>query len=55
MISTWLWSRMPGATWLKILLLIVVIAAIVMVLFEWVFPWVSTLLPIQDPTIEEAP
>ncbi|WP_159449692.1 hypothetical protein [Demequina sp. NBRC 110057] len=55
MISTWLWSRIPGPTALKILLLIVVIAAVVMVLFEWVFPWISTVIPIQDPTIEEAP
>ncbi|WP_269078440.1 hypothetical protein [Demequina sediminicola] len=38
---------------MKLLVLLFVIAALVLVLFEWVFPWISESLPIQDPTIAE--
>ncbi len=54
MISTWMWSRIPGPVALKVLLLLVVMAAAVYVLFEFVFPWVSTVVPVSDPTLEEA-
>ncbi|WP_159449297.1 hypothetical protein [Demequina sp. NBRC 110051] len=54
MISTWMWSRIPGPVALKVLLLLVVIVAAVLVLFEFVFPWVSTIVPVSDPTLEEA-
>ncbi|TVP62328.1 MAG: hypothetical protein EA340_15685 [Nitriliruptor sp.] len=35
--------------WLRVLVLLVVIAVSVVVLFTWVFPWVEELT--QDPTI----
>lgn len=54
MISTWIWSRIPGPVALKVLLLLVMIVAVIAVLFEWVFPWVSTIVPVSDPTLEEA-
>lgn len=35
--------------WVRVILLLVVIAVSVVVLFTWVFPWVEELT--QDPTI----
>jgi polyferredoxin len=35
--------------WVRVLVLLVVIAVSVLVLFTWVFPWVEELT--QDPTI----
>ncbi len=35
--------------WIRVLVLLVVIAVSVVVLFTWVFPWVEELT--QDPTI----
>lgn len=52
MISTWIWSKLPGAPWAKVAILAVAIVAITAVLFEVVFPWVSTLLPFQEQTVE---
>ncbi|WP_159448440.1 hypothetical protein [Demequina sp. NBRC 110052] len=52
MISTWVWGRLPGNAWMKALILAVAFAAMVLVLFEWVFPYVSVHLPIQEQTVE---
>jgi hypothetical protein len=38
----WLWYHLPGPTWLKTALTIVATAAIVYLLFEHVFPWITT-------------
>ncbi|MBB2987872.1 hypothetical protein [Terracoccus luteus] len=46
-----LWRRLPGPTALRLLLCLVLLAAVVAVLFTWVFPWVQTLLPTQDVTV----
>lgn len=53
MISTWIWSKLPGPWLVKLLLVLLVVAGVVLVLFEWVFPWVSESLNVQDPTLVE--
>ena len=52
MMSTWLWSRLPGNAWAKTGILVIGAAALVFVLFEWVFPGIAPLLPIQEQTVE---
>ncbi len=52
MISSWIWNVLPGPALVRILLLLVVIAAVVLVLFEYVFPWISETLDIQETTVE---
>jgi hypothetical protein len=52
MISSWIWSRIPGNTWLKTVIVIIAFAALIALLFEVVFPWVAPLLPFQDQTVE---
>ena len=62
-----LWRVLPGSTALKILqclvlalaivrfvkalLSLLLFAVVVMVLFVWVFPWASPLLPFNDVTV----
>ena len=33
-----LWRRLPGATWVRVLITVVLVAAVVVALFGWVFP-----------------
>lgn len=48
-----LWRILPGPTWVRILMLIVLAALVLAALVEWVFPWAAdTLLP-QESTVEE--
>jgi hypothetical protein len=50
------WRLLPGPTALKVIELVVLLAAIVYVLFTWVFPWVAAdILPPPDGTIDSTP
>jgi len=39
-----LWRVLPGPWWLRVLILLVVVAAILYGLFFYVFPWVSPMI-----------
>lgn len=43
-----LFRRLPGPTWLKIIQTLLIFAAILVVLFGWVFPWVAENLPFDN-------
>ena len=46
-----LWRILPGAVWLRILILTVIAAVVVVALVQWGFPWAAeTLLP-QESTV----
>ena len=47
-----LWHVLPGPVWLRILILLVLIAATLFALVEWAFPWVNSLLPVQEVTVD---
>ena len=49
----WIWRHLPGPTLVRALILLIAFAAIVAVLFIWVFPWVETWLPFTDVTVDE--
>jgi hypothetical protein len=53
----WIWRHLPGATWVRALLSLLLIAVIVTVLFLVVFPWLDGVLGINEVTIDslEAP
>lgn len=53
MIFPAVWRVLPGPAWVKALLVILLVLAIVWVLFEYVFPWVSVEFGIQDQNIEQ--
>lgn len=44
----WLFRRMPGPLWLRI-----VIAAVVAMLFTWVFPAIAPVMPFNGTTVGE--
>ncbi|MFW7414915.1 hypothetical protein [Demequina sp. SO4-18] len=53
MISTAIWNALPGPALVRALILLVLLVALVFVLFEYVFPWVSEYLEIQETTVGE--
>ncbi|WP_164505376.1 MULTISPECIES: hypothetical protein [unclassified Actinobaculum] len=47
-----IWRHLPGPRWLKALEAIIIVAAIVVALFTWVYPWAAdTFLPDLDNTV----
>lgn len=49
---SWIWEKLPGPKLVKLLIALVLFAIVVAVLFLWVFPWVDSVLPLQDVSIE---
>jgi hypothetical protein len=50
-----LWNMLPGPVWVRILIVLILFVAAVWVCFEWVFPWFSAYVPINDNTVEAHP
>ncbi|MFJ6651753.1 hypothetical protein ACIQLJ_03030 [Microbacterium sp. NPDC091313] len=46
------WRILPGPWWVRLLIVLILVAAIVYSLFTWVFPWVSQYVNPQDVTVE---
>lgn len=46
-----LWRVLPGPGWLKAVQCLVLLAVVVAVLFQWVFPAVADLVPFNDNTV----
>jgi len=49
---TAIWRVLPGPVWLRILLVVLLVAAILTACVLWIFPWVNTLIPMQDVTVD---
>ncbi|WP_392543777.1 hypothetical protein [Oryzobacter telluris] len=49
-----LWRLLPGPRWARTVQCLVLFALVVWVLFEWVFPAVSPLLPFTENTVGAA-
>ncbi|MCD2440841.1 hypothetical protein LQ757_00985 [Agromyces sp. SYSU K20354] len=47
-----LWRILPGPTWLRVILLLVLAAAVVFALFTWAFPWADAILNPVNVTVE---
>lgn len=47
-----LWRFVPGPVWLRIIVLLIAIVAFVYALVFYIYPWVATLLPDQEVTVE---
>ena len=47
-----LWRVLPGPAWLRVVVLLLLVAAIVLACFEWFFPWISEYVPMNDNTVE---
>ena len=46
-----LWRVLPGPAWLRVLILVALVAAILYGLFWYVFPWVSQCVNPQQSTV----
>lgn len=46
-----LWRLLPGPAWVRVLILLVLLAAALYGLFFWVFPWLSEIITPQESTI----
>lgn len=47
-----LWRILPGPLWVRILIVILLVAAVLFTLVTWVFPWVQALIDTSEVTIE---
>lgn len=47
-----LWRILPGPWWVRLLIVLLLLAAVLYALFFYVFPWVSPLLLPEDVTVE---
>lgn len=47
----WIFSILPGPTWFKIIESLILIAAVILLLMEVVFPWISEFNVFTDSTI----
>ena len=50
----WIWRHLPGPWPVRVLLALVLAAAVVLVLFTTVFPWAEHALPFLDVTVDES-
>lgn len=48
----WLFRHLPGPLAVQILLSLLILAGIVFVLMQFVFPWLSQYSPLNDSTLE---
>ena len=46
-----LWRILPGPAWVRLLILLVLLAAALYGLFRYVFPWASQFITPQESTI----
>lgn len=46
-----LWRILPGPWWLRVLILVILAAAVLYGLFVFVFPWVSEIVNPQEVTV----
>jgi hypothetical protein len=50
----WLWRHLPGPWPVRALLLAVAAGVVVGACFLWLFPWVSSLMPFNDVTVDQS-
>jgi hypothetical protein len=48
-----LWRALPGQWWVRLILVVVLVAAILTTLVLWVFPFVDQFIVPQDVTVGE--
>ena len=46
-----LWHILPGPAWVRVLILLALVAAVLFSLVQWIFPWVNSILPTQEVTV----
>ena len=49
-----LWRVLPGPWWVRVLILVVLVAAFLTAMVFWVFPWVNGFIVPQDVTVGDS-
>ena len=47
----WIFRNIPGPLWFRVLTVILFLAAAVLLLMQYVFPWLAQFNPLNDSTI----
>jgi len=48
-----LWRVLPGPAWLRLFILLILLAAVLVACATWVFPWAQVYIFPQDVTVTE--
>jgi hypothetical protein len=48
-----LWRVLPGPVWVRIFIVLVLVAAVLYALITWAFPWFDQFVAPTDVTVEE--
>lgn len=48
---SWLFRKLPGSAWLRIILSIGVLATVLFLLFTFAFPWMSEVTQFTESTV----
>lgn len=46
-----LWRSLPGPTWVRVLIAVLLVVAVVLFCFEVFFPWLARLVPLNEQTV----
>lgn len=46
-----LWRTLPGPVWLRVLILVLLVAAVLAVCHFWIFPWIDGTFLVPDSTV----
>ncbi len=49
----WLWRHLPGPTAVRVLILVLLAAAVLVACYLWVFPALAPYMPFNDTTVGE--
>jgi len=50
-VYAWLFGKLPGPWWVRLLISAMLVALVILVLMEYVFPWASQFSPWAESTI----
>lgn len=51
----WIWHSLPGPTALRVVLSLLLLVAVVVACFLWVFPAAAPYMPFNDNTVGDTP
>lgn len=47
----WFWRALPGPVWFRLIIVLALLIGVVWLLFEFVFPALAPLLPLDETTV----
>lgn len=50
----WVWQHLPGPTWVRAVVSVLLVVAVVVLLFTVVFPWAQGAIPFLQVTVDES-